>query len=158
MLVRKRAHRINARREKGLLLKLDIAKAFDTISWSFLTEVLRRLGFGDSWLNIIAIMLRTASTRVLFNGVPRDKITYVRGLCQGNPISPILFVMGMEVFTILMKKVTDQNLVSGFRGCSALQRTSIYADDVVIFLKPKIQDLVITRGCWKYLEKPRDCI
>ncbi|KAM0908829.1 hypothetical protein ACQ4PT_015176 [Festuca glaucescens] len=88
VLVRQMARKINTRREAGVLLKLDISRAFDSLSWSFLLEVLRKLGFPEPWLRWIAMALRTATTRVSVNGIPGDKITHVCGLWQGDPLSP----------------------------------------------------------------------
>jgi hypothetical protein len=51
-----------------VILKLDLARAFDSISWPFLFKVLRRFGFGDRFLDWLAILLSSASTRVLING------------------------------------------------------------------------------------------
>jgi hypothetical protein len=74
-----------------VLIKLDLTRAFDLISWSFLFEVLRGLGFGEVLLKWISIILPSASTRVTVNGVPGDLFRHVRGLRQGDPISPMLF-------------------------------------------------------------------
>jgi hypothetical protein len=70
-----------------VLLKLDLARAFDSISWPFLFEVLWRYGFGNRFLNWLAILLSSASTRVLLNGVPWPAIWHKRGLRQGDPLS-----------------------------------------------------------------------
>jgi hypothetical protein len=70
ILVRQVARRINQLRQPGVLLKLDLTRAFDSISWSFLFEVLRRMGFGERFLKWVALLLNTANTRVLVNGVP----------------------------------------------------------------------------------------
>ena len=88
MLVRQMARKINNRRETGTLLKLDISRAFDSLSWAFLFEVLRWMGFSEMLLNWIAISLRTATTRVSVNGIPGKRIAHVRGLRQGDPLSP----------------------------------------------------------------------
>ena len=95
--VRQLARRINTHREKGVLLKLDISRAFDSISWAFLFEVLRKMGFGSTWLKWLEIALSTSSTRIMVNGLPGREIKQARGLRQGDPISPQLFVLGMEV-------------------------------------------------------------
>jgi hypothetical protein len=99
VLVRQVARKINLRRQAGVLLKLDLSRAFDSISWSFLLEVLRRMGFGDRFLKWVIVLLRTANTKVLVNGVPRRRFVHVRGLRQGDPTSPMLFVAAMEVTT-----------------------------------------------------------
>ena len=53
-----------------MLLKLDISKAFDSLAWSFLLEVLRSLGFGSRWRNWISVLLSSATSKILVNGVP----------------------------------------------------------------------------------------
>jgi hypothetical protein len=88
LLVRQVARKINARKKKGVFLKLDIARAFDSLSWPFLFQVLRQLGFGQMWLGWIGFLLYTASVRVLVNGVPGRMINLVGGLRQGEPTSP----------------------------------------------------------------------
>jgi hypothetical protein len=70
ILVRQSMRLLHRLHEPRLLLKLDLTKAFDTISWAFLFEALRRYGFGSKFLDWLAILLSTASTRVLLNGCP----------------------------------------------------------------------------------------
>jgi hypothetical protein len=82
VLVRQVARKINMRRQTRVLLKLDLARAFDSISWSFLFEVLRKMGFGDRFRKWIALLLYTANTRVMVNGVPGDRIYHGRGLSR----------------------------------------------------------------------------
>jgi hypothetical protein len=65
---------INMRRQTGVLLKLDLARSFDSISRSFLFEVLRRMGFGERFLKWIGLLLYTTNTRVMVNGIPGDRI------------------------------------------------------------------------------------
>jgi hypothetical protein len=80
VLIRQVARKINIRRHTWVLLKLDLARAFDLISSSFLFEVLRRMGFGERLLKWIALLLYTANTNVLVNGVPGDRSHLGRGL------------------------------------------------------------------------------
>uniref|UniRef100_A0A453BVA6 Uncharacterized protein n=1 Tax=Aegilops tauschii subsp. strangulata TaxID=200361 RepID=A0A453BVA6_AEGTS len=72
MLVQQTAHQLHNLRAPRVLLKLDTTRAFDTVSWPFLIDVLRHLGFGRRWIEWITILLSTSSTRVLVNGVPRS--------------------------------------------------------------------------------------
>ncbi|KAM0850125.1 hypothetical protein ACQ4PT_053287 [Festuca glaucescens] len=139
------ARKINSRREPGVLLKLDISRAFDSLSWSFLLEILQHMGFPEMCIRWIAIILRTATTRISVNGVPGKRIVHVRGLRQGDPQSPQLFVIAMEVVTLLICRATELGLLSRIGNCNNFQRLSIYADDVVLFIKPTVQDLVTVR-------------
>ncbi|KAM0891589.1 hypothetical protein ACQ4PT_026301 [Festuca glaucescens] len=141
VLVRQVARKINMRRQTGVLLKLDLARAFDSISWSFLFEVLRRMGFGERFLKWIALLLYTANTRVMVNGVPGDRIYHGRGLRQGDPTSPMLFVAAMETLSAMIMKATEEGIFGNLASISPLQRISVYADDVVIFLKPEFAEL-----------------
>jgi len=84
-----------------VLLKIDIAKAFDSVPWPFLLKALQHIGFSRRWINWICILLSTASTKVLVNGVIGRRIAHARGLCQRDPISPMLFVIIMEVLNSL---------------------------------------------------------
>jgi hypothetical protein len=120
-----------------MLLKLDITKAFDSVSWLFLMEVLRNLGFGQIWCDIISGLLSSSSTQVILNGDPGEKkIEYKRGLRQGDPLSPMLFILVMDVLRFMFRKATEEGLLQPLARRALQHRISIYADDVVIFLRP----------------------
>lgn len=73
MMVHQSTKRLHERRRPALLLKLDIAEAFDSISWQFIIlEVLEHKGFGQRWNSWIAMLLRTASLKILLNGMPGE--------------------------------------------------------------------------------------
>jgi hypothetical protein len=78
------------KKESGVLLKQDISRASDSVSWGFLLAVLRRFGFLEPCVRWFAIALRTASTKILVNGYPGKKIVHACGLRQGDPVSPQL--------------------------------------------------------------------
>jgi hypothetical protein len=88
MMVRETAKAIHRQKISRILLKLDIGKAFDSVSWHFLLEVLEHVVFGLLWRNLIAKLLCSSSTRVLVNGEPGDLICHQQGLQQGDPLSP----------------------------------------------------------------------
>jgi hypothetical protein len=104
MLVQQTIKVLHRRKISSLFLKLDISKAFDFVAWSFLLEILSYLGFGDSWCNLINNLLLTASTQVILNGEPEDFIYHQRGCRQGDPLSPMLFILGMDVLNGLFTK------------------------------------------------------
>jgi hypothetical protein len=70
MLVQQTAKFLHRGKEPRVMLKLDIARAFDSVSWGFLMEILRKIGFGLRFRELVSILLSTASTRVLLNGEP----------------------------------------------------------------------------------------
>lgn len=94
-----------------ILIKLDLARAFDSLSWPFLTEVLRRLGMSDKFLGWVAILFTSASNKVLLNGEPGPPIWHQRGLRQGDPLSPQLFVIGVDVLGKLIYRAVELGLL-----------------------------------------------
>jgi hypothetical protein len=144
MLVQQTAKMLHQRKCARILLKLDITKAFDSVSWPFLLEVLKHLGFGQIWCNIVSILLASASSQVMLNGKPGHKIIHRRGLRQGDPLSPMLFILVMDVLCYSIKKAVYDGLLKPLTENSVHNRISLYADDVVIFLHPVALDLEIT--------------
>lgn len=80
ILVQQTIKLLHHRQVLSLFLKLDISKAFDSVSWSFLLEVLTHLGFGQVWCNLVSNLLSTASTQVLRNGESSLEIRHQRSL------------------------------------------------------------------------------
>ena len=95
-----------------VLLKIDIAKAFDTVSWTFLLEVLQHMGFGRRWRNWLSIILSSASTKIMLNGHAGRRICHARGLRQGDPLSPMLFVLVMEVINHTIHWLDSEGLLT----------------------------------------------
>ena len=141
MLVQHTTKFLHQQKQARFLLKLDITKAFDTVSWPFLLEVLQNLGFGPIWRDIISGLLATSSTQVLLNGSPGEKIVHRRGLRQGDPLSPMLFILVMDVLCYLVKKASEEGLLEPLARRNLQNRISLYADDVVIFLQPLSSDI-----------------
>jgi mannosylglycoprotein endo-beta-mannosidase len=140
-LVQATARKLHRLKTDAILLKLDITKAFDTVDWAFLLDVLTRLGFGRIWTSMVCGILGTASTRVLVNGVAGDLIYNQRGLRQGDPLSPLLFDSVMDVLHLMIEKAVAVGLLSELARTGLRHRTSMYADDVVTFFRPTYLDL-----------------
>jgi retron-type reverse transcriptase len=87
---------LHAAKRSVLFLKLDIAKAFDMVNWSYLLKLLEVLGFGAKWRSWITGLLSTASSSVLINGSQGRKFFHNAGLRQGDPLSPMLFIIALE--------------------------------------------------------------
>jgi hypothetical protein len=78
---------------------------------SFLLEVLEKVGFGPIWRDVISGLLMTFSTQILLNGVPGEYIQHMRGLRQGDSLSPLLFIIVMDVLNGLIVKAADEGLL-----------------------------------------------
>jgi len=126
------------------LLKLDIAKAFDSVNWQFLLGLLSHLGSSRRWNNWISMMLSSASTKVILNGAPGRRICHARGLRQGDPLSPLLFVLVMEVLNHLINLADLTGLLQPLH-LQVKQRAFFYADDVVLFSSPTQHDLRLVK-------------
>jgi hypothetical protein len=90
-----------------LFFKLDITKAFDSVRWEYLLDLMKRLGFPSRWCNWIAVLLSTDSSRVLINGVPSAPIIHGRGLWQGDLLSPLLFMISIDPLQKLLDSATN---------------------------------------------------
>ena len=98
-----------------LLFKVDFEKAYDSIDWGYLEEVMRKMGFPVLWRKWIKECIGTATTSVLVNGSPTDEFQLKRGLRQGDPLSPFLFLLAAEGFNTLMKSMVDNHLFHGYK-------------------------------------------
>lgn len=93
--------------------KLDIEKAYDKVDWGFLLEVLRCFGFLAKWRQWISQCISTTSFSILLNGSPFGTFTPGRGLRQGDPLLPFLFVIVTEVLSQLLLKAEADNAIHG---------------------------------------------
>ncbi|XP_027174413.1 uncharacterized protein LOC113774033 [Coffea eugenioides] len=122
-------------RNADVALKLDMLKAYDRVSWIFLTSVLRRFGFGEQWIDRIWRLLSNVWFSVLVNGSSVGFFKSTRELRQGDPLSPWLFIVGAEVLSRSLNKLIEYQEFKCFsvpRGCSRITHLS-YADGVLVF-------------------------
>jgi hypothetical protein len=96
------------------MLKLDLARTFDSLSWPFLFEVLRRYGFSERFLGWLSILMSSASTRVMLNDDPGPPIWHRRGLRQGDPLLLQLFVLAIDVLGRLIRRAVDAGILNSY--------------------------------------------
>ncbi|MCI15802.1 RNA-directed DNA polymerase (Reverse transcriptase), partial [Trifolium medium] len=103
----------------NLAVKVDIAKAFDTLNWSFLLKVLNAFGFNQKFCNWIHAILQSAKISVSFNGRQHGFFSCSRGVRQGDPLSPLLFCLAEEVISRSITKMVREGklkLITGNRS------------------------------------------
>ncbi|WVZ86057.1 hypothetical protein U9M48_032900 [Paspalum notatum var. saurae] len=119
-----------------LLFKIDISKAFDTLLWAFLLEVMEKVGFSARWRGWVSILSSSVSSRVLLNGRPGADIKHLRGVRQGDSLSPMLFIMAIDALNRLFSEAAHRGLVSRPGLPQVRHLCSLYADDFVVFIGP----------------------
>ncbi|CAJ2659660.1 unnamed protein product [Trifolium pratense] len=134
------------RRTRGakgeLALKIDISKAYDKVEWSFLKGVLMRMGFSDKWVQLIMLCESSVNYSALVNFEKVGPIHPGRGLRQGDPLSPYLFIMVTEGLTSLIKKAVASGDLHGVKICSGAPMVShlLFADDCFIFCRSNLSE------------------
>ncbi|CAJ2647900.1 unnamed protein product [Trifolium pratense] len=96
------------------LFKVDFEKAYDSVDWGYLDAVMGRMGFPTLWRKWIKECVCTATASVLVNGSPTDEFPVERGLRQGDPLSPFLFLLDAEGLHVLMEAMVERNLFTGY--------------------------------------------
>ncbi|GJY95770.1 RNA-directed DNA polymerase, eukaryota, partial [Tanacetum coccineum] len=111
---------------------LDGPKAYDTVRWDFLDDVLHKFGFGNKWRLWIQSCLRSSRGSIIVNGSPTEEFQFFKGLKQGDPLSPFLFILIMESLHLSFQRVVDAGMYTGIKLCSSLNLSHLfYADDVM---------------------------
>ena len=83
-------------KEGYIALKLDMSKAYNSMKWSILEAVMRKLGFDDQWIFLLTLCVKSVSYSIIVNGEPKVFIHPTRGIRPGDPLSPFLFLLCTE--------------------------------------------------------------
>uniref|UniRef100_A0A803P614 Reverse transcriptase domain-containing protein n=1 Tax=Cannabis sativa TaxID=3483 RepID=A0A803P614_CANSA len=121
---------------KGIVsLKLDMSKAFDRVEWSFIQAVMRKMGFAEQWIQLIMICLSTNTFSFNVNGEVSGSLIPTRGLRQGCPLSPYLFLICSEGLSRLLQFEEQEGRLTGFkltRNAAPISHL-LFADDSLLF-------------------------
>ena len=124
------------KKQQALFIKLDISRAFDCVGWQYLLEVLTALGFSTKWRNWISSILGTSSSRIIINGRTTQNIKHAKGSRQGDPLSPLLFIIAIDPLQGIIDQAATQGLLQPVLPTKANLRCSLYADDAALFAHP----------------------
>jgi len=97
-----------------MFFKVDFEKAYDSVDWGYLDAVMHKMAFPVLWRKWIKECVSTTTVSILVNGSPTDEFPMQRGLRQGDPLSPFLFLLIAEGLNVMMKSVVDNNLYTGY--------------------------------------------
>nr|GEZ85705.1 putative RNA-directed DNA polymerase, eukaryota, reverse transcriptase zinc-binding domain protein [Tanacetum cinerariifolium] len=121
-------------KKRIMFLKVDFEKAFDSLSWSFLFSILKQIGFSSKWRTWIHSCLNLAFASVLVNRSPTKKFKIERGLRQGDPLSPFLFILVVEALNVDLLEATNNNVFHGIKvGTDKIHISHLlFTDDALI--------------------------
>lgn len=131
----------------GMLLLIDFATAFDSLSWSFMYKVLEFFKFGQNFIKWIKVFYKDIKSCVIINGHLSDWFNIHRGCRQGDPLSPYLFILCAEVLAVLIKQ--NKN-INGIKVNTVEFLVSQYADDTSLLLDGTEQSLRNTMKVLKF--------
>jgi hypothetical protein len=150
-------HAIRTRKRKKALcaVKLDMMKAYDRVEWIFLERMMIKMGFSRNWVDMIMRCMSTVRFSVKLNGGLSEIFTPSRGLRQGDPLSPYLFLLCVEGFSTLLKQAQEDNLLKGVQfGTGGPHITHLlFADDSIVFLEATVESINTLKGALEKYEQ-----
>lgn len=142
------------KRKKLLLLKIDFPKAFDCLNWEFLDSTLMQMNFSAKWRRWIRGCLSSAAISISVNGSPTQEFSMQRGLRQGDPLSPFLFIIATEALHVMMMEANQKGIFKGACiGQDSIEITHLqFADDVLFFGEWSVWNVTNLLKCLKWFE------
>ncbi|KAK9063215.1 hypothetical protein SSX86_017085 [Deinandra increscens subsp. villosa] len=128
---------LNKRKKKAFLLKIDFEKAYDNVNWNFLLSIMSQMGFPQRWCDWIKGICVSSRAAVLVNGSPTFEFQCEKGLRQGDPLSPFLFLIVMEALSSILDKARDLEIFKGIQVGAKMTRIKSW-DSVVDTIRNRL--------------------
>ena len=124
-------------------MKLDMSKTYDRIEWGFLLQLMGNMGFSPKWIHLISECISTVSYSILVNGEPTKFFKPTRGIRQGDPLSPYLFLLCFEGLTQLINNVVHDGKIRGYSLCRNRPKISqlFFVNDGLLFCRAQLGDV-----------------
>ena len=125
-----------------MAVKLDISKAYARVEWAFLRKVMLKRGLDEKWVKLAMETICIATYSVLINGEPKGFVTPTRGIKQGDPLSPFLFLFCVEGLSAMLRKAEEVRHLQGVLSRNGGVHIShlLFADDSLIFCQATIEE------------------
>eukprot|EP00253_Pinus_taeda_P007886 PITA_07886 len=126
-----------------MMIKLDLSKAYDRLSLNYLGKVLESFGFSRRWIDWIHSLISSPNFSILVNGTPSKTFTASRGIRQGDPLSPFLFILAAEGLGRFIKKEKEANRIKGHKlwGNNLPLTHQQFVDDIMLFGEPTVKEV-----------------
>jgi hypothetical protein len=134
-------------KDKSFMLKMDLAKDFDHVEWNFIVRALARKGLHEHFINLIHACISSPTFSVVINGQPFARFKSDRGIRQGYPLSPYLFVLAINELSIALQDAMCSAALAGIvlgPNCPPIH-SLLFADDLLICGKANTQEATIMK-------------
>ncbi|GJT97819.1 RNA-directed DNA polymerase, eukaryota [Tanacetum coccineum] len=140
------------KKKQAMIFKVDFEKAYDSVRWDYLMDVLHAFGFGPNWCKWISGTLSSSMASVLVNGSPSSEFPLFRGLKQGDPLAPFLFILIMESLHISFSGAINNGIFKGIQiSESTVLSHLFYADDAIFmgeWSEPNMGNIIKILRCF----------
>eukprot|EP00253_Pinus_taeda_P016264 PITA_16264 len=148
LLAQEMIHSLHSRKEVGMLMQLDLSKAYDKFSWRYLEAILGAFGFCRTWIKWILALIKSPRYSILVNGAPYVPFTPSQGIRQGDPLSPFLFVILMEGLSRTIAKKKAEGAIKFLQLIRSLPATTHqqFVNDTMLHGTPTVKEAVAYRA------------
>lgn len=136
-------HSLKTKKHRGMMMKLDLSKAYDRLNWNYLRVIRGAYGFDNRWIEWVYSMISTPNFSILVNGTPTSTFNATRGIRQGDPISPFLFIMAVEGLGRYLIKELREKRIKGIKlwGNYLPITHQQFVNDVMLFGEVSVKEV-----------------